>query len=95
MGFFKKVFKSLGSMLGITESPSQEKARKQAEAQAREMKNMQDQQMILNNANEMEQVATIQEGLLDDGGGGGTSLSGTRRKKQATGGATTGLGITI
>lgn len=94
MGFLKKVFKSVGSMLGITESPAQEKARKQAENQAREMKRMQEQQMILNNANEMNQVATIQEGLLDDGGGG-TSVSNTRRKKQATGGATSGLGITI
>lgn len=92
MSFFKKVFKSIGSMLGITESPAQEKARKQAEAQARQMENMQKQQMILDNANEMAEVATIQEGLLDDSGGG---LQGTRRKKQATGGATSGLGITI
>ena len=92
MSFFKKVFKSVGSMLGITESPAQEKARKQAEEQAREMKRLQEQQMILNNANEQAQVTTIQEGLLD---GGGDTLSGTRRKKQATGGATSGLGITI
>ena len=92
MGFFKKVFKSIGSMLGITESPAQEKARKQAESQAREMENMQRQRQILDNANEMSQVTTIQEGLLDDGGGG---VKGTRRKKQATGGATSGLGITI
>ena len=93
MSFFKKVFKSIGSMLGISESPAQEKARKQAENQAREMQRMQEQQMILNNANEMNEVATIQEGLLDDSGG--TSISNTKRKKQATGGATSGLGITI
>ena len=93
MSFFKKIFKSVGSLLGISESPAQEKARKQAENQAREMRRMQEQQMILNNANEQAQVATIQEGLLDDGGG--TSFSNTRRKKQATGGATSGLGITI
>ena len=92
MSFFKKVFKSLGSMLGISESPAQEKARKQAESQAREMENMQKQRQILDNANEMSQVTTIQEGLLDDGGTGAT---GARRKKQATGGATSGLGITI
>lgn len=92
MGWLKKIAKSFGSMLGITESPSQEKARKQAEAQANEMNRMQEQRLILDNANEMAEVATIQEGLLDDGGGG---LQGTRRKKQATGGATSGLGITI
>lgn len=92
MSFFKKIFKSVGSLLGITESPAQEKARKQAEAQAREMQRMQEQQMILKNQNERSEVTTIQEGLLDDGG---TSSSGTRRKKQATGGATSGLGITI
>lgn len=92
MGWLKKIAKSFGSMLGISESPAQEKARKQAEAQARDMKRMQEQQMILNNANEMAEVANIQEGLLDDGGGG---ITGTRRKKQATGGATSGLGITI
>ena len=92
MSFFKKVFKSIGSMLGISESPAQEKARKQAEAQAREMENMQRQRQILDNANELSQVTTIQEGLLD---GGGDTVSGTRRKKQATGGATSGLGITI
>ena len=92
MSFFKKIFKSVGSLLGISESPAQEKARKQAENQAREMRRMQEQQMILNNANEMAEVANIQEGLLDDGGGG---ITGTRRKKQATGGATSGLGITI
>ena len=92
MSFFKKVFKSIGSMLGISESPAQEKARKQAEAQAREMENMQRQRQILDNANELNQVTTIQEGLLD---GGGDTVSGTRRKKQATGGATSGLGITI
>ena len=92
MGFLKKVFKSVGSMLGISESPAQEKARKQAEAQAREMENMQRQRQILDNANELSQVTTIQEGLLD---GGGDTVSGTRRKKQATGGATSGLGITI
>ena len=93
MSFFKKVFKSVGSMLGISESPAQEKARKQAEAQQREMEEMQRQRQILDNANELNQVTTIQEGLLDDGGG--DTLSGTRRKKQATGGATSGLGITI
>lgn len=93
MSFFKKVFKSFGSMLGITESPSQEKARKQAEAQAREMENMQKQRQILDNANEVSEVTTIQEGLLDDGGS--DTSTGTRRKKQATGGATSGLGITI
>lgn len=92
MSFFKKLFKSVGSMLGISESPAQEKARKQAESQAREMENMQKQRQILDNANEVAEVATIQEGLLDDGGGG---VKGTRRKKQATGGATSGLGITI
>ena len=94
MGFLKKVFKSVGSMLGISESPAQEKARKQAEAQARQMENMQKQQMILNNANERAEVATIQEGLIEDGGGGG-GVKSARRKKQATGGATSGLGITI
>jgi len=93
MSFFKKVFKSLGSMLGISESPAQEKARKQAEAQAREMENMQKQRQILDNANEVSEVTTIQEGLLDDGGS--ATSTGTRRKKQATGGATSGLGITI
>lgn len=93
MSFFKSVFKSFGSMLGITESPSQEKARKQAEAQAREMENMQKQRQILDNANEVSEVTTIQEGLLDDGGS--DTATGTRRKKQATGGATSGLGITI
>ena len=92
MSFLKKVFKSIGSMLGISESPAQEKARKQAEAQAREMENMQRQRQILDNANELSQVTTIQEGLLD---GGGDTVAGTRRKKQATGGATSGLGITI
>ena len=92
MSFFKKVFKSVGSMLGISESPAQEKARKQAEAQQREMEEMQRQRQILDNANELNQVTTIQEGLLDDGG---DTVSGTRRKKQATGGATSGLGITI
>lgn len=93
MSFFKKVFKSVGSMLGISESPAQEKARKQAEAQAREMENMQKQRQILDNANELSEVTTIQEGLLDDGGS--DTSTGTRRKKQATGGATSGLGITI
>lgn len=93
MSFFKKIFKSVGSMLGITESPAQEKARKQAEAQAREMENMQKQRQILDNANEVSEVTTIQEGLLDDGGS--DYKTGTRRKKQATGGATSGLGITI
>lgn len=92
MSFFKKIAKTFGSFLGITESPAQKRIRKHAEAQARQMENMQKQQMILNNANEMAEVATIQEGLLDDGGGG---VKGTRRKKQATGGATSGLGITI
>lgn len=93
MSFFKSVFKSFGSMLGITESPAQEKARKQAEKQAREMENMQRQRQILDNANEVSEVTTIQEGLLDDSGG--DTVAGTRRKKQATGGATSGLGITI
>lgn len=91
MSFFKKIFKTVGSMLGISESPDQEKARKQAEAQALAMQNMQQQQLILQNANEQAQLVQVQEGgMFDD-----TSVSGTRRKKQASGGATAGLGITI
>lgn len=91
MSFFKKIFKTVGSMLGITESPAQEQARKQAEAQARALQNQQQQALILQNANEQAQLVQVQEGgIFDD-----TTASGVRRKKQASGGATAGLGITI
>lgn len=94
MGFFKGLLKGIGSALGIyTDDSAQRRANKDMEAERERLQAIEQQNLILQNANEQSQVTTF-----DDSGGSGLGIvddTSTRRKKQATGGATSGLGLQI
>ena len=93
MGFFKKLLKGVGSALGIyTDDSAQRQANKDMQAERDRLQNIQQQNLILQNANEQEQVTTFADselGIVDD------TAAASRRKKQATGGATSGLGLQV
>lgn len=93
MGFFKGLLKGIGSALGIyTDDSAQRQANKDMQAERDRLQNIEQQNLILQNANEQEQVTTFAEselGIVDD------TAASSRRKKQATGGATSGLGLQV
>lgn len=93
MGFFKGLLKGIGSALGIyTDDSAQRRANKDMQAERDRLQNIEQQNLILQNANEQEQVTTFAEselGVVDN------TAAASRRKKQATGGATSGLGLQV
>lgn len=93
MGFFKKLLKGVGSALGIyNDDSAQRQANKDMQAERGRLQNIEQQNLILQNANEQEQVTTFADselGIVDD------TAASSRRKKQATGGATSGLGLQV
>lgn len=93
MGFFKGLLKGIGSALGVyTDDSAQRRANKDMQAERDRLQNIEQQNLILQNANEQEQVTTFAEselGIVDD------TAAASRRKKQATGGATSGLGLQV
>lgn len=93
MGFFKGLLKGIGSALGIyTDNSAQRQANKDMQAERDRLQNIEQQNLILQNANEQEQVTTFADselGIVDD------TAASSRRKKQATGGATSGLGLQV
>lgn len=93
MGFFKGLLKGIGSALGIyNDDSAQRQANKDMQAERDRLQNIEQQNLILQNANEQEQVTTFAEselGIVDD------TAASSRRKKQATGGATSGLGLQV
>lgn len=93
MGFFKKLLKGVGSALGIyNDDSAQRQANKDMQAERGRLQNIEQQNLILQNANEQEQVTTFAEselGVVDN------TAAASRRKKQATGGATSGLGLQV
>lgn len=93
MGFFKGLLKGIGSALGIyTDDSAQRQANKDMQAERDRLQNIEQQNLILQNANEQEQVTTFADselGIVDD------TAASSRRKKQATGGATSGLGLQV
>lgn len=93
MGFFKGLLKGIGSALGVyTDDSAQRRANKDMQAERDRLQNIEQQNLILQNANEQEQVTTFAEselGIVDD------TAASSRRKKQATGGATSGLGLQV
>ena len=92
MGFFKGLLKGLGSMIGIEDTTEQRRANKAMEAERERLANIQKQNLILDNANEQNEILTFEDtslGITDD------TSSNTRRKKQATGSATSSLGINL
>ena len=93
MGFFKKLLKGVGSALGVYQDDSaQRQANKDMQAERDRLQNIEQQNLILQNANEQEQVTTFADselGIVDD------TAAASRRKKQATGGATSGLGLQV
>lgn len=93
MGFFKGLLKGIGSALGIyTDDSAQRRANKDMQAERERLQNIEQQNLILQNANEQEQVTTFADpelGIVDD------TAAASRRKKQATGGATSGLGLQV
>ena len=93
MGFFKGLLKGIGSALGVyTDDSAQRRANKDMEAERERLQNIEQQNLILQNANEQEQVTTFADselGIVDD------TAAASRRKKQATGGATSGLGLQV
>lgn len=93
MGFFKGLLKGIGSALGIyTDNSAQRRANKDMQAERDRLQNIEQQNLILQNANEQEQVTTFADselGIVDD------TAASSRRKKQATGGATSGLGLQV
>ena len=93
MGFFKGLLKGIGSALGVyTDDSAQRRANKDMQAERERLQNIEQQNLILQNANEQEQVTTFADselGIVDD------TAAASRRKKQATGGATSGLGLQV
>lgn len=93
MGFFKGLLKGIGSALGVyTDDSAQRRANKDMQAERDRLQNIEQQNLILQNANEQEQVTTFADselGIVDD------TAASSRRKKQATGGATSGLGLQV
>lgn len=93
MGFFKGLLKGVGSALGIyNDDSAQRRANKDMQAERERLQNIEQQNLILQNANEQEQVTTFADselGIVDD------TAASSRRKKQATGGATSGLGLQV
>lgn len=93
MGFFKGLLKGIGSALGVyTDDSAQRHANKDMQAERDRLQNIEQQNLILQNANEQEQVTTFADselGIVDN------TAASSRRKKQATGGATSGLGLQV
>ena len=93
MGFFKGLLKGIGSALGVyNDDSAQRQANKDMQAERDRLQNIEQQNLILQNANEQEQVTTFADselGIVDD------TAASSRRKKQATGGATSGLGLQV
>lgn len=93
MGFFKGLLKGIGSALGVyNDDSAQRRANKDMQAERDRLQNIEQQNLILQNANEQEQVTTFADselGIVDD------TAASSRRKKQATGGATSGLGLQV
>lgn len=93
MGFFKGLLKGIGSALGVyTDDSAQRRANKDMQAERDRLQNIEQQNLILQNANEQEQVTTFADselGIVDN------TAASSRRKKQATGGATSGLGVQV
>ena len=93
MGFLKGLLKGIGSALGVyNDDSAQRQANKDMQAERDRLQNIERQNLILQNANEQEQVTTFAEselGIVDD------TAAASRRKKQATGGATSGLGLQV
>ena len=93
MGFFKGLLKGIGSALGVyTDDSAQRRANKDMQSERDRLQNIEQQNLILQNANEQEQVTTFADselGIVDD------TAAASRRKKQATGGATSGLGLQV
>lgn len=93
MGFFKGLLKGIGSALGVyNDDSAQRQANKDMQAERDRLQNIEQQNLILQNANEQEQVTTFADselGIVDD------TAAASRRKKQATGGATSGLGLQV
>lgn len=93
MGFLKGLLKGIGSALGVyNDDSAQRRANKDMQAERERLQNIEQQNLILQNANEQEQVTTFADselGIIDD------TAAASRRKKQATGGATSGLGLQV
>jgi len=93
MGFIKGLLKGIGSALGVyNDDSAQRQANKDMQAERDRLQNIEQQNLILQNANEQEQVTTFADselGIVDD------TAASSRRKKQATGGATSGLGLQV
>lgn len=93
MGFFKGLLKGIGSALGVyTDDSAQRRANKDMQAERERLQNIEQQNLILQNANEQAQVTTFADselGIVDN------TAASSRRKKQATGGATSGLGLQV
>ena len=93
MGFFKGLLKGIGSALGVyNDDSAQRRANKDMQAERDRLQNIEQQNLILQNANEQEQVTTFADselGIVDD------TAASSRRKRQATGGATSGLGLQV
>lgn len=93
MGFFKGLLKGIGSALGVYQDDSaQRRANKDMQAERDRLQNIEQQNLILQNANEQAQVTTFADselGIVDD------TAAASRRKKQATSGATSGLGLQV
>lgn len=93
MGFFKGLLKGIGSALGVyNDDSAQRRANKDMQAERDRLQNIEQQNLILQNANEQAQVTTFADselGIVDD------TAAASRRKKQATGGATSGLGLQV
>ena len=93
MGFFKGLLKGIGSALGVYQDDSaQRRANKDMQAERERLQNIEQQNLILQNANEQSQVTTFADselGIVND------TAAASRRKKQATGGATSGLGLQV
>ena len=93
MGFIKGLLKGIGSALGVyNDDSAQRQANKDMQAERDRLQNIEQQNLILQNANEQEQVTTFADselGIVDD------TAAASRRKKQATGGATSGLGLQV
>lgn len=93
MGFFKGLLKGIGSALGVyTDDSAQRRANKDMQAERDRLQNIEQQNLILQNANEQAEVTTFADselGIVDD------TAAASRRKKQATGGATSSLGLQV
>lgn len=93
MGFLKGLLKGIGSALGVyNDDSAQRRANKDMQAERDRLQNIEQQNLILQNANEQAQVTTFAEselGIVD------ATAASSRRKKQATGGATSGLGLQV